>query len=88
MSLPESSRKEVSEFCKKDIVDVYWFGGISTIGVVLMRKDITKELRCYISAVEGTDIKWDIKKIVTVGSKVPETIARAIFPQYNEKYAE
>ena len=88
MGLTEEKRKELSELCGIELVDVYWFSGVSTICVALTRKAISNKLACYIAAVEGVDMTWDLRKAISLGTKVPEHIARTIFPQYTDEYAE
>lgn len=63
------------------IIDVRWF---NKVGIVLLFDKITKEMKSYISNIDGSQDEYsDIRSIAMFGDKFPLDAAKKLFPFHN-----
>jgi len=60
-----------------------WFTSLSTVGIVQIFDENTKEHKYYISGVTGIDEEIDKKFIKDYGAKFPKEIGDALFEKYS-----
>ena len=51
-----------------EVIDVFWFGGRDTIGIVSTKDDITSKMRYFIGVGKGIDVDQDIQYIKNWGT--------------------
>jgi len=61
------------------IIDVHWFGGRDTIGIVLVEDMTFHYMKAYMGVGRGFDEQDDAKDIAQWGSKIPKKLAEATF---------
>ena len=76
-----------------DVIGVEWFTGLHTIGFVAITsgyKDESGEWKmgwkCYVETATGINEKADTLYVAENGIKVPERIAKAVFPNIKLKW--
>lgn len=68
------------------IVNVKWFSGRDSIGMVLCYDTITNQHKCYMGVAAGYNEENDVQTIAQWGSKLPRAIAEGAFGKL-ENYA-
>jgi len=61
------------------VVDVVWFSGTDTVGVVLCKDANLNYVKAYIGVGAGYDEQTDAESITKWGSKVPKAMAESLF---------
>jgi len=61
------------------LVDIRWFSGRDTIGVVLVEDMTMHYVKAYIGVGQGNNEQADAEHIAQWGSKIPQTMAESLF---------
>ena len=69
---------------KKQILDVSWFTGIHSVGMVTIKNEVG-EVKTYIGKVDGRNEKADTQEIMDYGSRVTPEILEGILRYHNKK---
>lgn len=53
-----------------EFIDVIWFTGLQTVGIVIGKDETTGKIKAYIGVGKGYNEKADIRKIMNHGNRI------------------